>query len=100
MYTFHHTTAYGVDRRTFYNQVPIFYDRVHRTRIVEMRSPVTLNLNCDLRLMSAERAYQVPQQIYNDYETGAVYKFNDLAYDYPVPHDIINVLYQMWKWIE
>ena len=95
-YTFHHTTAYGVDRRTFYNQVPIYYDRVHRTRIVEMRSPVTLNLNCDLRLMSAEQAYQVPQQIFNDYETGAIYKFNDLAYDYPVPHDIINVLYQMW----
>lgn len=97
MYTFHHTTAYGVDVRTFYNQVPIFCDNVHNTRIVEMRSPVTLNLNCDLRVMSAEIAYQTPQQIFNDYETGAVYKFNDLAYDYPVPHAIISVLYQMWQ---
>lgn len=97
MYTFHHTTAYGIDTRTFNNQVPIYADSKHQVRLVEMRSPITLNLSCELRLTSAELAYQTPQQIFNDFENGSIYKFTDLFYDYPVPHAILDVLYQMWK---
>lgn len=96
-YTFHHTTAYGIDINTFRNQCPIYYDRDNQIRIVEMRSPVSVMLNCELTLMSKELAYSTPQKIFNFYENGAVYELNDFAYDYPVPENILTILYGLWK---
>lgn len=96
-YTFHHTTAYGIGNRTLNNTVPVYLDLDNRVRIIEMRSPVTIVLNCELILKSPELAFQTPQQIFNGHENGAVFNFNDLAYDYPIPKPILSVLYGIWK---
>lgn len=96
-YTFHHTTAYGLGQRLLNNTFPVYMDKKNRVRIIEMRSPVTIVMNCSLTFKSVELAYQTPQQIFNSYENGAVIHFNDLAFDYPVPKPIVSVLYGLWK---
>ena len=96
-YTWHHTTAYGIGQRTLNDTQPVYLDKENRVRMVEMRSPVSIDLNCELILKSADLAYQTPQQIFNGHENGAIYHFNDFAFDYPVPKQIISVLYGLWK---
>lgn len=96
-YTFHHTTAYGISRNTMRDMYPIYWDPDNLIKIVEMRSPVSIVLNCELTVVSKELAFQTPQQIFNAYENGAVYELNDFAYDYPVPENILSVLYGLWK---
>ena len=96
-YTFHHTAAYGIDRNTFRDPFPIYYDKENSIRIVEMRSPVSIMMNCELTLTSKELSWQAPQMIFNAFETGAVYELNDFVYDYPVPNNILSILYSFWK---
>ena len=96
MYTFHHTTAYGIDSRIDYNE-PIYYDKPNQIKMVETVSPVSIVMNCNLTVQSAELAFQTPQQIFNAHENGAVFHYNDLFFDYPVPKPIISVLVQIWR---
>ena len=96
-YTFHHTTAYGIGRNTMRDMYPVYWDSDNLIKIVEMRSPVSIVMNCELTVVSKELAFQTPQQIFNAYENGAVYELNDFAYDYPVPKPILSVLYGLWK---
>lgn len=96
-YTFFHTAAYGIDQNTLRESYPVYFDPTNGVRIVEMRSPVTIALNCELILQSPELAWQTPQMLFNGHDNGAVFHFNDLAYDYPVPAPIVSVLYQIWK---
>lgn len=95
-YTFHHTTAYGISRNTLRDTYPIYWDSENLIKIVEMRSPVSVVLNCELNIVSKELAFRTPQQIFNAYENGAIYELNDFAYDYPVPKTILSVLYGLW----
>lgn len=96
-YTFKHTTAYGINRRTMMDNAPIYEDPFNKVKIVEMRSPITLELNCSIEVESADKAYTLPQMIYNRYESGAIIEYSDLFFDYPVPKAVINVLYQIYK---
>lgn len=96
-YSFQHTTAYGISNNTLNDSMPVYWDAENRVRIIEMRSPVTIVLNCELQINSAELAFQTPAQLFNSYDNGAVIRFNDLAYDYPIPKPILSVLYGMWK---
>lgn len=96
-YSFNHTTAYGISNDTLNNSMPTYWDKENRVRIIEMCSPVTIVLNCELQLNSAELAFQTPAQLFNSYDNGSVVRFNDLAYDYPIPKPIISVLYGMWQ---
>ena len=96
-YTFHHTTAYGITRNTLRDTYPIYFDKENDVKIIEMRSPVSIVMNCELTLSSKELAFSAPQQIFNFYENGASYELNDFAYDYPVPHNILSVLYGLWQ---
>lgn len=97
VYTFYHTSAYGVGQRLLNNTFPIYTDRRNGVRITEMRSPVTITLNCSLTLKSVELAYQLPYQIFNLYENGSMVTFTDLAFDYPIPKPMLAVLYGLWK---
>lgn len=96
-YTFYHTAAYGFGHRTLNALEPIYWDRENRVRIVQIESPVTISMNCELTLSSVDLAYQAPIRIFNGYENGSVHKFNDIAYDYPIPKSIVSVLYGLWK---
>ena len=96
MYTFHHTTAYGINSRIDYN-APVYVDIPNNVKMLEIVSPVTIVLNCELVLPSSELAFQTPQQIFNAHENGAVINFSDLFFDYPVPKPIVSVLIQIWK---
>lgn len=96
MYTFHHTTAYGIDARIDYNE-PIYYDKPNQVRMLEIVSPVSIVMNCNLTVQSSVLAFQAPQQIFNAHENGAVWHYNDLFFDYPVPKPILSVLLQIWK---
>lgn len=96
MYTFHHTTAYGVDARINYNE-PIYLDIPNQVKMLEMVSPVSFVLNCELILKSSELAFQTPQQIFNAHENGSIFHFNDLFFDYPLPKPIVSVLLQIWE---
>ena len=96
-YTFYHTTAYRFGHRTLNALDPIYLDMDNRVRIVQMESPVTISMNCELTLVSADIAYQAPLRIFNGYENGSVHEFNDIAYDYPIPKPIISVLFALWK---
>lgn len=97
IYTFHHTAAYGIGTKLMNYFYPIFLDNKNKIRIIEKRSPVTIVLNCELTLQSADLAFQTPQQIFNGHENGSVYHYNDLVYDYPVPKTILQVIYGLWK---
>lgn len=96
-YTFHHTAAYGFGKTLKDRIAPIYWDKPNHTRIIEMVSPITIELNCELYLASSELAFQTPQQIFNGYENGSVWHYTDLFYDYPVPKPFITILYGMWK---
>lgn len=96
-YTFQHTTAFGITPQILNNNIPIYYDKENSVRIIEMCSPVTITLNCKVRLQSADLAYRLPQMIYNKYEAGQPAHFNDLMYDYQVPTHILTVLKAIWK---
>ena len=96
-YTFHHTTAYGFGKTLKDRIAPVYWDKPNHTRIIEMVSPITIELNCELYLASAELAFQTPQQIFNGYENGSIWHYTDLFYDYPVPKPIVTVLYGIWK---
>lgn len=96
-YTFRHTAAYGIGTNLKNDSFPVYWDGVNRVSVVELRSPVTIVLNCELILQSVELAFKTPQMIFNGYENGSIIHFNDLAYDYPVPEAILSVLYGMWK---
>src|SRR5574344_967586 len=87
-YSFQHTTAYGITNNTMNDSMPIYWDPENRVRIIEMRSPVTIALECELQINSAELAFQTPAQLFNSYDNGAISRFNDLAYDYPIPKPI------------
>lgn len=96
-YTFAHSTAHGITNRTVNNTMHSYFDKENRVRVVEMRSPVTIVMNCELILESPELAFQTPQKIFNEHETGSVFHYNDLAFDYPIPKEILQVIYVIWK---
>lgn len=96
-YTFHHTTAYGINQLTLHNSDPIYSDINTQVEITEMVSPVTIAMNCELVLDSSEYAFQTPQMIFNAHENGSVYSYTDLFFNYPVPKPIVSVLIQIWK---
>ena len=95
-YTFKHTTAYGVYSHLIHQQEAVYVDSPNRVRIMEMLSPINIILNCELTLMSAELAFKTPLQLFNGYENGSVATYTDLFFDYPVPKEIVSVLYHIW----
>lgn len=97
-YTFKHTAAYQVGSNTLNHTPPIYADDENRVKIVETISPVTLTLNCVLQVQDAETAYQLPQKIFNRFETGAIVHYNDLVFDYPVPKPILSILFIIWEY--
>lgn len=96
-YTFHHTTAYGINNINLHDKDPIYADPRNRVLIQEMVSPATITMNCSLVLQSSELAFQTPQMIFNAFENGAVFTYVDLVYDYPLPKPIVSTLLQIWK---
>lgn len=97
-YTFKHTTApNGYSDRFLNTNTPIYIDDVNKVYIHETYSPVTLVLNCELTLMSADLAYQTPQQIFNGHGNGEIVHFNDLFFSYPIPKHILYILHGLWE---
>lgn len=96
VYTFKHTGAYGISPATLNRNMPIYLDFPNRVRINEMRSPCTIVMNCEIQLHT-EDAFALPQQLFQKWENGQVYQFNDLTFDYPIPKYIISVLYGLWQ---
>ena len=96
-YTFHHTAAYGLGQIQLNETFSTYIDKKNLIRIKEYRSPVTIEMNCELVLSSADLAYQVPQALYNAYDNGAIIEYVDLVFDYPVPKAIANTLHAFWK---
>lgn len=96
-YTFHHTTAYGIDQRTLHNSDPIYFDKRNQVEITQCVAPATIVMNCELVLESSEFAFQTPQMIFNHFETGSVFSFTDLFFDYPAPKPIVSMLLQFWE---
>ena len=96
-YTFRHTTAYGVYTHLLHQQEPIYIDPYNRVRIIEMLSPINIILNCELSLISSELAFKTPIQLFNGYENGSVATYTDLFFDYPVPKEIVSILYHIWE---
>lgn len=96
-YTFKHTTAYGVYKHLIHQQEAIYVDPYNRVRIMEMLSPINIILNCELTLVSAELAFKTPLQLFNGYENGSVATYTDLFFDYPVPKEIVSILYHIWE---
>ena len=96
-YTFHHTAAYGISKHLVKSTAPIYNDRINDVTITDIITPVTIMLNCELILKSADLAFQTPLRIFNGYENGAIIHFNDLFFDYPLPHVHQSILYGLWK---
>lgn len=96
-YTFHHTAAYGIGNRQLNNSFSTYIDKDNLVRMVELRSPMTIEMNCELSLPTADIAYQVPQELYNAWGTGDIIDYVDLVYDYPVPKVLVNVLHAIWR---
>lgn len=96
-YTFKHTASYGIYSHLIHQQEAIYVDPYNRVRIMEMLSPINITLNCELSLFAAEHAFKTPIQLFNGYETGSVATYTDLFFDYPVPKEIVSILYHIWK---
>ena len=96
-YTFKHTAAYGIYKHLIHQQEAIYTDPYNKVRIMEMLSPINIILNCELTLVSAELAFRTPQQLFNGYENGSVATYTDLFFDYPVPKEIVSILYHIWE---
>lgn len=91
-YTFTHTTAYGLNRNALAEPVPVYLDQNNGVRVVEIVSPVTIQMSCVISLESTTLAYRLPYHIYNQYGPSGLVHYEDLFYDYPVPKQIIHVL--------
>ena len=96
-YTFNHTAAYGIGQKQLNDSYLVYVDAKNSVRMKEFRAPVTIELNCELSLVTADLAYTVPQEIFNAYENGAIIEYIDLVYDYPVPKAIVNELHAIWR---
>lgn len=97
VYGFQHTAAYGLGDRQLNDHYPLYIDKDNFVKIAYMSGPVTITLNCELVLQSTELAFKSPIQIFNGHETGSIYTYNDLFFDYPVPKPILHMLYELWK---
>lgn len=95
-YTFHHTAAYGLSNQLINRTFPIYLDRENRVKIVELRTPVTIQFSCTVRTQSAVEAYRLPQILFNTFEAGSLVHFNDLVYDYQMPKPVLSILATMY----
>ena len=97
VYSFEYTAAYGIGEVFKNRSMPIYRDPINDIKINELVSPVTITLNCELVIQQTELAFETPTKIFNQFENGAIYKYHDLSYDYPVPKLIISVLFKIWE---
>lgn len=96
-YTFKHTVSGGIGQRALNSTKPIFLDINNYVRLIEHVGPVTLELNCELTIVSSDLAFRTPLQIFNGHENGSIFNFVDLVFDYPIPKPIVSVLYGIWE---
>lgn len=97
-YTFKHTGTYGINTFNIDKHfAPVYSDSRNEVYIYEMFSPVTITLNCELFLQSADLAFQSPQQIFNNHNNGEVTTLTDLTYTYPIPKHILYILQELWE---
>lgn len=98
VFTFKHTTApNGYGDRFLNESTPIYLDDKNKVFIYETCSPVTIAMNCELFLQSADLAFQTPQQIFNGHGNGDTMHLQDLFFSYPIPKHILYILHGLWE---
>lgn len=97
VYSFEYTAAYGIGLNARDRSMPTYRDHANGIRTIELVSPVTISMNCELRIQSTPNAFSLPTMIFNQFENGAIPRYHDLHFDYPVPKPIVTVLFQIWK---
>lgn len=74
----------------------VFCDDTADISLREMILPMTLNFQVQLQLKDRNRAYRVPGQIIRRYTPGVVFA-QTVTYDYPLPNDLLSVLFSLYK---
>lgn len=96
VYTFTHTSGYGVTKNQYSDLSLIYSDAENLVSIHEQTTPVTIVLSCELFVQSKDLAFRTPQQIFNGYNNGDVITYQDLVYEYPIPKNILLILTNLW----
>lgn len=75
----------------------IFSDEVGHTHLYEVIMPLAMTFNCAIWSISRNEAYELPEKLYHRYTPGVVSTLT-LSYDYPLPKDILSMLYSIYKY--
>lgn len=92
-----HNTGQFVDSFNITEMFPtLFFDIDADVRLLEMCLPTTLTLEFEFELVSRDQAYTLPSQLYRRYMDKHVFT-ESIQYDYPVPNQVITLLYSIYK---
>ena len=92
-----HVTGQYINSRTLHNQFNLlFADKAASIFVREMTIPTSINLEFELELVSRDQAYEIPAQLFRRYAVGQVFT-EVLTYDYPIPNDILTLLFSLYK---
>lgn len=92
-----HVTGQYIDYRSIHTQFPtIFADKAVDVFLREMCIPTYLTFEFELELVSRDQAYEIPAQLFRRFAAGQCFT-ETLTYDYPVPNDILTLIYSLYK---
>ena len=75
---------------------PLIEDNTAEIYLWESKLPASFTLNCSLWFNSRNVAYETIKRMFYRFTQGEIYTLS-VAYDYPVPKDIISALFNLYK---
>ena len=92
------STGEGIPHYTINTQYPnILADINANIFLYEMYLPCTLTCECNFLFVDRNLSYEVTDKLQHRYSPGTVFTIS-LIYDYPVPKDMISLLYSLYKY--
>jgi len=89
--------AYGITNRYKTEDIPLFYDKRPEISMKEHLTTCTIKLSIELQVMSIDLAHTLMDAILSKHHTASVVEYKDIYYTYPLPTDILLLLYKFYK---
>jgi hypothetical protein len=97
VFTFRHTQAYGTSPTNKHSFIPMFVDEAADFRIIEHMVPCSIQFEFSMQFKNKEHAYLMMSAIQNMYLKASVFKYHDIAYEYPIGYNLFRLIYQIYS---
>ena len=95
--SFNYTQAYGVQKTLDHSLIPVFVDSVAGVQLTEHQLPCSMALEFSLQFKNRESAFMAISAINNTSLKDSVINLHDLVYDYPISHEMLLCLEQIYQ---